>query len=321
MSGDKNTQTRPVLLWVALVLAVGLLAALVADEMAFNILTKSCEPPDDSADPKLASFWENTDAFEPLPSIEWGGWRATFGGKKQCFEDWVDGKRNQPTEKRRTIYIQPIGDFDQQAAPNLAVMAEYARLYFGMPVAIREPIEARNIDLEQRVNGHTGKKQWLTTDLLDALEARLPDDAYAMLGLTMIDLWPGSGWNFVFGEARLKERVGVYSLARYEPAPTSSEEAARRTMLHRSLKVMTHEVGHMFGFEHCRHYRCNMNGSNSLAETDRSPLHLCPVDLRKLQHAAGFDPGRRYEMLADFYERHGFEEQAAFARQRTGVGR
>jgi len=36
-------------------------------------------------------------------------------------------------------------------------------------------------------------------------------------------------------------------------------------------------------------FNCLMNGSNHLAESDRRPLHLCPVDLRKLQWTLGFD--------------------------------
>ena len=39
----------------------------------------------------------------------------------------------------------------------------------------------------------------------------------------------------------------------------------------------------MFGISHCVHFHCRMNGSDSLEESDRSPMHLCPVCLRKLQ--------------------------------------
>lgn len=30
----------------------------------------------------------------------------------------------------------------------------------------------------------------------------------AVLGLAALDLWPGEGWNFVFGQANLTERRG-----------------------------------------------------------------------------------------------------------------
>jgi archaemetzincin len=80
--------------------------------------------------------------------------------------------------------------------------------------------------------------------------------------------------------------------------------------------VLTHEVGHMFGLDHCVHYSCNMNGSNSMAEADTQPSHLCPVCLRKLHYTIGFDPAAYYEGLAEFHERVGMSEEAAFARRR-----
>jgi archaemetzincin len=93
----------------------------------------------------------------------------------------------------------------------------------------------------------------------------------------------------------------------------------RRMILLRSMKVMSHETGHMFGITHCLHYECNMNGSNSLYETDSQPIHLCPVDLRKLHHAVGFDIDRRYLALAEFYAAQGLVEQAEFVRLRAST--
>ena len=57
----------------------------------------------------------------------------------------------------------------------------------------------------------------------------------------------------------------------------------------------------MFGIRHCVYFNCLMNGSNHLEESDRRPLHLCPVDLRKLQWTLGFDIAGRYRRLLDFW--------------------
>ena len=75
-------------------------------------------------------------------------------------------------------------------------------------------------------------------------------------------------------------------------------------LLRRCLHVVAHELGHLFGINHCVYYSCTMNGANSLAETDRQPLRLCPIDLKKLDaavnHAVGnFDPLRRF-VVPDF---------------------
>ncbi|MFP4596695.1 MAG: archaemetzincin [Persicimonas sp.] len=269
----------------------------------------------------LEAFWQSTEGFEPLDEPTAGDWRSRFKEPRQSYEGWVNRDRKQPSDQRGVLYLQPIGDFDEAATPDLEILAEFGRRYFQMPVKVRPPIDAKGLDITRRQNPHSGQTQWLTGDLLDLLEERLPDDAYGVLGLTVTDLWPGEGWNFVFGQARLSRRVGVYSLARYGAgARRELNDYERRLTLLRSMKVMTHELGHMFGISHCLHYRCNMNGSNSLDETDAQPIHLCPVDLRKLHTAAGFDPVIRYEELADFYEKRGFEEQADFARRRAAAG-
>jgi archaemetzincin len=81
-------------------------------------------------------------------------------------------------------------------------------------------------------------------------------------------------------------------------------------MLRRGWKALAHETGHMFGFDHCGWYRYLMNGFNHPAESDARPLHLCPVDLRKLQWSIGFDVVEHYRLLRDFQRQVGFEDEA-----------
>lgn len=40
-------------------------------------------------------------------------------------------------------------------------------------------------------------------DLLQFLRNRTPKDAFCIVGITMIDLYPKDSWNFVFGQASL----------------------------------------------------------------------------------------------------------------------
>ena len=74
----------------------------------------------------------------------------------------------------------------------------------------------------------------------------------------------------------------------------------------------------MFGIEHCTWYRCLMNGSNHLVESDARPLHLCPVDLRKLQWSIGFDVAERYRRLLEVETRAGFSDETAWLERRLG---
>jgi archaemetzincin len=163
-------------------------------------------------------------------------------------------------------------------------------------------------------------RQYRTGSFLrDVLPRQLPPTAVALLGITMADLYPGPDWNFVFGQADLQARVGVYSLLRLGPEFRGAERTpeASRLELRRALQIVTHELGHMFGLRHCGSFFCDMNGSNSLSETDRAPLHLCPACLRKLQWNLGFDVLARDDALAAFLQRAGLVDDAAWFVRRT----
>ena len=99
----------------------------------------------------------------------------------------------------------------------------------------------------------------------------------------------------------------MYSFARYLPGEAGP--AAASLLLRRACKVLAHETAHLLGIAHCVFYSCLMNGSNHLAESDARPLHLCPVDLRKLQHSIGFDVAARYRRLRTFAGDAGFTDE------------
>ena len=162
-------------------------------------------------------------------------------------------------------------------------------------------------------------KQILTTHVLyEMLKPTLPDDAAACLALTSSDLWPGEGWNFVFGQASLRERVGVWSIYRFGD-PDESQAAFRLALL-RTIKVATHETGHMFSMLHCTMYECNMCGSNHREESDRRPLTLCPECVAKVAWATDADLVRRYTSLEVFACEHGLEDTAErFCRRREAI--
>ena len=136
-----------------------------------------------------------------------------------------------------------------------------------------------------------------------------------MLGVTAHDLYPHDTWSFVFGEALVDERVGVISIARYDPR-FYDKSADPVLLLCRSCKVLAHETGHMLGLLHCVFFNCLMNGSNSLAESDRRPLHLCPVDLRKLHWSLGFDIVQRYRHLLAFWRDAEVDTEAQWIERR-----
>ena len=238
-------------------------------------------------------------AFEPMPKPGPNDWLANHPEKGQTFDDFVRSRANKPDARHSTIYLQPLGTFD------LGPLKEFTEAFFMMPVVVQPPLDLRSARITSRKNPYTGQQQLLTTDILTFLRRQLPPDAFCMLGITTIDLYPDPAWNFVFGQAALRDRVGVYSFARYGGDGT-------KMFFQRSCKVIAHETSHMFGIEHCVFYRCVLNGSNHLAESDARPMHLCPVDLRKLQWSVGFDAIERYRQLHAVCQRAGFNEEAGW---------
>lgn len=251
----------------------------------------------------------NDGTFHEKARPEASDWLAQHDEPGQTFTQYLRSLPNLPDQRKNVLYIQPLGVFPKESAPGLQVLLEYTKAYYyPMKVVLRETIPANKVKATKRINA--GERQWLTGDILNQMYSEyLPKDAYSMLAVTMTDLYPKPEWNFVFGMASLKHRVGVFSFARY----TSKD---KQLALKRAAKVLTHETGHMFGIKHCIFYQCNMGGANHLGEMDKSPMHLCPVCLRKLQHSASFGPLIRYKKLHEFYVKHEFGEEAKWIESR-----
>ena len=240
----------------------------------------------------------------------------------QTFDQYLAARPNLPGSVRKKLYVLPIGKFEKGVAPDMEKLKAYMAAYFHpMAVEMLAEVPDAEVPAKSRVNSQSQKKQWLTPDILVWLPRKLPADAYAMIAVTMTDLYPDESWNYVFGQASFRERVGVFSFARYHPSwwKEPVDEKRETLVLGRAGKVLTHEMGHMFGIRHCIHYECIMGGVNHLAEADAEPMHLCPVCLRKLYHAVRFDPAERYEALAKFYRENGFKAEEVWVAKEAAV--
>jgi archaemetzincin len=268
--------------------------------------------------PLQRAFAPDSPEFESIPKPEPHDWLAVHDEPGQTFDDFKASRPNRPLSARRVIYLQPLGSFAADQSPSIEKLREFAAAFFAMEVKALPPLSLDTSKFTTRRNPYTRNLQILTTDVLDFLKARLRPDAFCVVAITMEDLYPEPSWNFVFGQASLRERVGVYSFARYDPAFYGEARGSNyeTLLLRRSCKVLAHETGHMFGLVHCVYFNCLMNGSNHLAESDRRPLHLCPVCLRKLQWSIGFDVLERYRVLEKVCHRDGFADEAGWFSQR-----
>ncbi len=253
------------------------------------------------------------DDFASLPEPGPSDWLSSHPERGQTYGQFLNSSPLKPgAQGRKFIYLQPLGNFPKEA-PQMAVLQEFLAAYFyPMEVKLAKTLPVDESKIGNRVASFSGEKQWNATDLLNGLQRRVPRDAYVVMAVTMTDLYPSDEWNFVFGIARIKKRVGVFSFARYDVADQP------QLALERAFKVISHETGHAFGIKHCIHFHCLMNGSNGLGETDRAPLHLCPACLRKIHWGLGFDPAERYRKIAGVLKAQKMNEQAEWFAARAG---
>ncbi len=243
---------------------------------------------------------------KPMP----GEWRERFKEAPQSFGQFRD-VAERPTRGHDVLYVVVIGELEPAHERAVAKSEELLALYFGAKVKRLAAVPAERIAASAlRKHPVTGQRQLYTSWVLDELLPPLkPLDALSLLAFTAEDLYPDPDWNFVFGQASPEQHVGVWSLARFGDPATEAPLVLRRT-----LKTAAHETAHSFGLLHCTESRCVMNGANSLDESDRWPLEPCPVCLRKLQWAFGFDVTARFERLCAFHADAGLSAEEAECR-------
>ncbi|XP_070560347.1 archaemetzincin-2-like [Ptychodera flava] len=249
---------------------------------------------------------------DPIPLVD----RQTFPQWKVAIEIGSLFTSLPWTKKRhRTLFLQPLGEFPDfirnfrlgdKTLFNL--LKAFASAFFaGMGVEILDELNVDNLPFTTRHHKVTGKKQILVSDILTKITRHVTKHSKNdfVVGISWTDLYPSEDLNFVLGEASYKDRSAVLSFGRFEPRTYKGNEidgdpditAIDGQILWRLLKVLSHETCHIFGLAHCVFFDCAMNESSAIEEAMSQPLFLCPICLRKLQHALGFDVRSRYRDL------------------------
>lgn len=239
-----------------------------------------------------------------------GEWLAEHKEKGQTYLEYKNINPIGKTEQRFKLYIQPIGFFSNEEKSIMVLTSDYLSRFYNMPVEILDSISTNVIPLNKQ-RQHDGMHQINAKFVLDSvLEPIIPNDAAAYIAFSNKDLYPSEDRNFVFGLGSIKKRVGVYSSYRYGNPSASRKEYQK--CLYRTLKVASHELGHMFSIKHCTEYECLMNGSNSLEESDLKPIYMCPVDLMKVGDISDLDEIYRFQKLQEFWGNIGFNKEAEY---------
>ena len=241
--------------------------------------------------------------FQPM-RIRKGDWLESQPENGETFEQYLESNPTLPSEKRKTIYIQPVGNFSPAQQKVIGQVADYMKAFYNLPVVLRNGQPLGDVPTELKRLRYPNNLQIRTAYFIDdILPKLLPDDAAALICLTSNDLYPGETWNYVFGQASLEKRVGVWSLWRL--SDDNGKPASQDLLLARTLKIAMHETGHMFSMRHCTKYECLMSGTNHLQETDRRPLEPCPECVAKVSWAMNYPLADRYKRLAAFWKKLG----------------
>jgi archaemetzincin len=236
----------------------------------------------------------------PLAKAEPGDWLAEHKEDGQTFAAYLRAKPVRKSAQQGTIYICLLGDFSPEQNKILETTQKYLEIFYQVPVKVHKEVAVMDVPARaRRIHPTWGGEQILSTYVLDeVLKPDRPDDALAYLAFTSSDLYPDPAWNFVFGQASLRERTGVWSIHRNgDPA---KGEKAYQLCLRRTLHTASHETGHILTIQHCTAFDCNMNGVNSQDEGDRKPLTMCPVCLRKVCWNLQVDPIKYLGELESF---------------------
>lgn len=255
--------------------------------------------------------------FKPMAEPEAYDWLGSHNEPGQTFDEYLDSDPTKPTKERQKIYVLPLGTFTPKQKEVIALTADYLEIFYDLPVQelSTETIPQKLAAKDTRHNDYLRARQVRTGFIIDTiLRPKLPPDAAALIALTNDDLFPDDSMSFVFGQASLDGRVGVWSLRRLQIL------ADRDTFLRRTLKIAAHETGHMFSMWHCTKYECVMSGTNHMNETDRRPIDACPECMAKIAWLSDVEPATRYKNLAEFCRKNGLTKEAAeFDRKAVAV--
>jgi archaemetzincin len=254
-----------------------------------------------SKDPTARALREEIKKIEPFFKLMGKpgpiDWLATNREQGQTFEEYIDANPMIPTAERRVIYVQPLGKFTAEKTKVIKTTSEYIEAFYGLTVKAlpQKTIPAKLAEPDQRMIDYPKHRQLRTGYIMEKmLQPALPNDAAALIAFTDEDLYPDSSMYFVFGQASLENRVGVWSLFRLD------DQANFDTFLRRTMKIAVHEIGHMFSMRHCTKYECVMSGSNHVGETDRRPIDACPECMAKICWMMKQKPADRYSRLVEF---------------------
>jgi len=236
-----------------------------------------------------------------------GEWRFYHNEDLQSFDDYKKLNPKKAVIGKTKLYLLPLGNFSGMQQEILQLTREYLEIFFQLKTEVLDPVPDHIIpDSAKRLNRENNLQLYTPYIFEHLLKNKIPADGYALMAVSEKDLYPDRTWNFVFGIASYKDRIGVSSIARYYGSKLDIGNFL--LCLKRLTGTAAHEIGHMFSIHHCVFAKCVMNGSNSLPESDKHPLRLCSECQKKLHWNIGYSNAKRLQGLINFLKRNKLQE-------------
>jgi archaemetzincin len=164
----------------------------------------------------------------------------------------------------KSLYLMPVGAPDERA---LDILKHRFEQELGWDVRIAHAMAIPNVAYDAK------REQYEAIHILRAAIEAMPRDAERVLAVVDADLFIPM-LTFVFGQAQLKGKAAVMSLARlrqdYYSLPVNAALFYKRVE-----KEAMHEIGHTFGLTHCTEKHCVMALSNSIQQVDGKLAEYC----------------------------------------------
>jgi archaemetzincin len=140
------------------------------------------------------------------------------------------------------------------------------------------------------VNGYVGSRRQtdagMLLDTIDRFKQRQGIRNHILL-VTGNDIF-SAGTSSLFGLARPSAAAAVVSTARLSNE-FYGRDGNEDDLIDRTVKESTHEIGHLFGLDHCANPACIMHNPLTLDDLDRKKRWFCPDCKNILDYARLLD--------------------------------
>ena len=162
------------------------------------------------------------------------------------------------------IFLLPVGSTEDEVLTMLEQrLHQLLRWEIRRGTALQTPAAAYN----------AVRKQYEALQVMRKVAEVIPSDATRALGIMKEDLSIPM-LTFVYGQAQLRGRVALMSIARLQQEfyglPANKELTSTRI-----VKEALHELGHTFGLVHCPITSCVMTIANDIQQVDKKNCEFC----------------------------------------------